>query len=96
MTLQDFPEWPQACSFDDGIPTALDLVKKFREFSREYNGDAYYTCNAFYDYLKSLKSKYPRILKGNPNSIPVHLLLLNMLIKCSWFEYKLEERVDDL
>ena len=104
MALQDFPGiGPKLAKAleKDGIPTALDLVKKFREFSREYNGDTYYTCNAFYDYLKSLKSKYPRILKGNstPNSHTVVFGVANYADqKCSWFEYKLEriKEVDDL
>ena len=104
MTLQDFPGiGPKLAKAleKDGIPTALDLVKKFREFSREYNGDTYYTCNAFYDYLKSLKSKYPRTLKGNstPNSHTVVFGVANYADqKCSWFKYNLEsiKEVDDL
>ena len=51
------------------------------------------------DYLKSLKSKYPRILKGNPNYHTGAFVVAQYADqKCSWFEYKLEriKEVDDL
>ena len=102
MSLQDFPGiGPKLAKAleKDGIPTALDMVKKFRAFSREHNGDTYYTCNAFHDYLKSLKSKYPRTIKGNPNYHTSTFAVAQYADqKCSWFEYNLEriKEVDDL
>ena len=95
MNLEDFPgvgpKLAKALT-KDGVGSALELVKKFRGFSRECDGDTYYTCNAFYDYLKGLRSKYPRVLKGNANCHDLTRSVAHYAdMKCSWFKLKLGE-----
>ena len=74
----------------DGVKDPVELLIKFRSFTRD-NGDSEHICNQFYSYLKGLRTKYPKMLRGSPNCHSVTFAMASYADEhCSqWFKYEL-------
>jgi hypothetical protein len=93
MSLEEFPgigpKLARALQ-RDGVENAKELVRKFKRFSEE-GGNTGYTCNRFYDYLHSLRDKYPKTMKGHANYHSATFGVASYADeKCTWFDYKLD------